>query len=81
MDYNIDMTQEQLKLNSTEVNPDTGAMEANITITNDAIIFLQEVVDSFLQGKLGDIDDPSKQEKANQIKSDIHNIWTVLNPS
>jgi hypothetical protein len=74
-----------LRLQGVETNSDTGQKEAVAIIPNNALVFLRDVVDAFdqkmLQGFIGDPDDPAMVELAGWLKSDIHEIWTALNPS
>jgi hypothetical protein len=53
----------------------------NINISNDAVLFLKECVDAFLDGKYGDTDDTRQKKLAQELKENLHLIWRELNPS
>jgi len=58
-----------------------GQKIVNVNISNDAVIFLKECVDGFIDGKYGDVDDPRQKKLGQELKKDLHIVWKTLNPS
>jgi hypothetical protein len=53
----------------------------NVNISNDAVIFLKECVDGFIDGKYGYVDDHRQKKLGQELKEDLHIVWKALNPS
>ena len=58
-----------------------GQKIVNINISNDAVIFLKECVNGFIDGKYGDADDSRQIKLGQQLKDELHEIWKAMNPS
>jgi hypothetical protein len=71
----------KMKVKDVQRNDDTGEKEATMMVTNDAIKFLKEAVNMYIQRNMGDIDDPKFNALKQEVKDDLHQAWKVLNPS
>ena len=85
----------KMKVNEIQYNDTIGQKEATMTVTNDAILFLQDAVNVYLQERsltcptcgtvtnytLGDKDDATLQAIKLEVKEDLHQAWKALNPS
>lgn len=69
-----------MKTKSIEKNQD-GQMEASVMLSNQEIIFLQEVVKMYEDKRLGDIDDPQIDKIKKELSQELHECWKLLNPS
>jgi hypothetical protein len=58
-----------------------GQKIVNVNISNDAVIFLKECVNGFIDGKFGDHEDPRQKKLGQELKEDLHQVWKALNPS
>ena len=71
----------KMKVRNVQRNDEIGQMEAVMIVTNDAILFLRQAVDAFIQSNLGDPDDPKFNAIKVEVKQDLHEAWKLLNPS
>ena len=71
----------KMKVKSVERNESTSEKEATMTVTNEAILFLQEAVNMYIQRDFGDKDDAKFQQTKMEVKQDLHEAWKLLNPS
>ena len=71
----------KMKVKEVHRNDDIGQKEATMSVTNDAILFLQEAVNMYIQRGFGDKDDQQLQQIKQEVKQDLHDAWKVLNPS
>jgi hypothetical protein len=60
---------------------ETGQNEATMTVSNDAIKFLNEAVNMYIQKDFGDKDDTKQQALIKEVKDDLLAAFQVLNPS
>jgi hypothetical protein len=58
-----------------------GRTEVFVTLSNQEIIFLKEVVNMYIQRHFGDIDDPAINKIKKEISQELHQIWKTMNPS
>jgi hypothetical protein len=52
-----------------------------VSLSNQEIIFLQEVVKMYQDKRLGDIDDPAIDKIKNEMGQELHEVWKRMNPS
>jgi len=52
-----------------------------ISLSNQEIIFLKEVVNMYIQRGFGDIDDPAINKIKKEMGQELHQIWETMNPS
>ena len=71
----------KMKVREVKRNDETGDNEAAMMVTNDAIKFLSEAVNMYIQKGFGDKDDPKQESIRQEVKSDLHEAWKLLNPS
>jgi hypothetical protein len=71
----------RMKVKDIQYNDDLGQKEATMTVTNDAVLFLQDAVNMYIQRNFGDPDDEQLQAIKQEVKDDLHGAWKVLNPS
>jgi hypothetical protein len=55
--------------------------EVLVSLSNQEIIFLKEVVNMYIQRDFGDIDDPAINKIKKEMGQELHQIWTQMNPS
>jgi hypothetical protein len=55
--------------------------EVFVTLSNQEIIFLKEVVKMYEDKRLGDIDDPKIDKIKKEMGNELHQIWKTMNPS
>ncbi len=71
----------KMKVKEVHRNDEIGQKEATMTVTNDAVLFLQEAVRMYIQRDFGDKDDPQLQQTKKEVQQDLHEAWKALNPS
>ena len=71
----------KMKVKDIQRNDDTGEKEATMMVTNDAILFLREAVNMYIEKGFGDTNDPNFIKIRDEVKADLHQAWKVLNPS
>jgi hypothetical protein len=71
----------KMKVKETHRNDDTGDREATMMVSNEAIKFLNDAVNMYIQRGFGDTDDPKKVAIYQEVKQDLHEAWKALNPS
>lgn len=64
-------------------DPETGkkVVQLRIKISNDAVKLLQQCVNGFIDGKYGDTADARQRKLAQDLREQLHQIWSELNPS
>jgi hypothetical protein len=58
-----------------------GRTEVLVSLSNQEIIFLREVVQMYEDKRLGDIDDPAINKIKKEMGQELHQIWRTMNPS
>jgi len=71
----------KMKVKEVHRNDEIGQKEATMSVSNDAIKFLNEAVNMYIQKGFGDPDDNKQQAIIQEVKDDLHEAWTLLNPS
>ena len=71
----------KMKVKSIERNNETNEKEATMMVSNEAVLFLKEAVNMYIQRGFGDKDDVKQEKIRQEVKQDLHQAWKLLNPS
>ena len=71
----------KMKVKSIERNNETNEKEATMMVSNEAVLFLRDAVNMYIQRGFGDKDDAKQNKISQEVKQDLHDAWKLLNPS
>ena len=72
----------KMKVKEVTKNDSIGQKEASMTVTNDAVEFLREAVNIYIQREdIGDKNDPKKVAVMKEVQQDLIDAHNLLNPS
>ena len=71
----------KMKVKSIERNNETNEKEATMMVSNEAVLFLRDAVNMYIQRGFGDKDDAKQNKIRQEVKQDLHDAWKLLNPS